>query len=144
AMPVPRRTSTITGWGSASQTAGTQVLLTTPVDIPLTLPNTQITVTNGGGYSGIQPVGAQTPNFTDVQVFTGNGANGGLNGATCFSWVSTGAGDQQINVTYAGFDGASHFVNWDVDQDNNGEWLVPNRPNRSLIKEWNVLENSTV
>ena len=90
-----------------------------PLEIPLTLPNTQITVTNGGGYNGPQAVGPQTPNFTDVQVFTGNAANGGLPGATCFSWVSTGAGDQQINVTYTGFDGASHFVNWDIDNNGN-------------------------
>src|SRR5262249_666931 len=144
-VTVMRSTSTVPGWGPAPHSGGAGVFLTTPLQIPLTLPNTQITVANGGGVRGLQPVGPQTPNFTDVQVFTGTGTNGGLNGATCFSWVSTGAGDQQINVTYAGFDGVSHNVNWDVDNDGNGEGAAAAaRPNKALIKEWNVLENSTV
>ncbi|MFN8507984.1 MAG: hypothetical protein U0547_10520, partial [Dehalococcoidia bacterium] len=130
---------------------------TTPVaiDIPLTLPNTQIIVTPGGGYNGAESVTQpQSPTFTDVQIFVGNGrpigdivngvpGNGGLAGATCFSWVSTGAGDQEISVNYVAADGVtSVHVDWDSNSSGNGEGAV--RVNRALIKEWNVLEDSTV
>ncbi|MFN8506212.1 MAG: hypothetical protein U0547_01440, partial [Dehalococcoidia bacterium] len=127
----------------------------TAIDIPLTLPNTQIIVTPGGGYNGSEVVTQpQSPTFTDVQIFVGNGrpigdivagvpGNGGLAGATCFSWVSTGAGDQEISVNYVAADGlTSVHVDWDSNANGNGEGAV--RVNRALIKEWNVLEDSTV
>jgi len=130
---------------------------TTPVaiDIPLSLPNTQIIVTPGGGYNGLESVvQPQSPTFTDVQIFVGNGrpvgdivngvpGNGGLAGATCFSWVSTGAGDQEISVNYVSADGVTPVhVDWDSNASGNNEGAV--RQNRALIKEWNVLEDSTV
>ncbi|MBI2767468.1 MAG: hypothetical protein HYX53_16355 [Chloroflexi bacterium] len=130
------------------------------IQIPLNLPNTNINVVPGGGYNGLQPVGPQSPTFTDPQIFTGNGdslqsgGNGGLDGASCFSWVSTGAGDQEISVSYVGADGVTPFnVNWDTNANGNNETKTLDdanignggvRVNRAIIKEWNVLENSTV
>ncbi|MCC6385830.1 MAG: hypothetical protein IT302_00445, partial [Dehalococcoidia bacterium] len=122
------------------------------VQIPLTLPNTQISVVPGGGYTGAESVTQpQSPTFTDVQVFTGNGrpvgdivngvpGNGGLAGATCFSWVSTGAGDQEISINYVS-NGVTVHADWDTNANGNG---LPVRQNRALIKEWNVLEDSQV
>ncbi|NUQ56109.1 MAG: hypothetical protein HUU14_09515 [Dehalococcoidia bacterium] len=107
------------------------------VVIPLTLPNTQINVSGGGGYWYVTD---PDPTFADVQIFTGNGTTGLLN-ATCFSWVSTEAGDQEISVNYVGDDGASYLVDWDTDDDgNNGT----SPSNDSLVKEWNVLEESCI
>lgn len=108
------------------------------VIIPLTLPNTQINVSAGGGYSSIND---PDPTFADVQIFVGNGTTG-VNNATCFSWVSTEAGDQEISVNYVGADdGVTYLVDWDSDDDGNGG---TSPSNDSLVKEWNVLEDSTL
>ncbi|MFN8508027.1 MAG: hypothetical protein U0547_10750 [Dehalococcoidia bacterium] len=118
--------------------------------IPLTLPDIQISVVPGGGYTGAEAVTQpQSPTFTDVQVFIGNGrpigdivdgvpGNGGLWYATCFSWVSTGAGDQEISVNYQ-LNGVTMHADWDTNANGNG---LPVRQNRALITEWNVLEDS--
>lgn len=100
-----------------------------PITIPLTSFN-QINVTAGGGHTAISD---PDPTFTDPIFFTGDVTNG-LNGASCFSWISTEAGDQEITVEYTGDDGNTYTVRWDNDAGGNG----------ALIKEWNVLEDSQV
>ena len=95
--------------------------------IPLSNIN-DVHVTAGGGYKN---VGDPDPTFTDPHFFistTGDSA-----GQTCFSWISTEAGDQEITVQFKGGDGQIHQVSW-----SNG----PN--NGALVKEWNVLENSRI
>ncbi len=106
------------------------------VVIPLTLPLTQINVSGGGGY---QYVTDPDPTFADVQVTHTTVI--GTSAATCFSWVSTEAGDQEISVNYTGDDGGSYLVDWDTDDDGNGG---TSPSNDSLVKEWNVLEESCV
>ncbi|MEO8541305.1 MAG: hypothetical protein ABI577_16305, partial [bacterium] len=120
-----------------------------PVMIPgITLAN--IAITNGGSPSdpstGLPLAG--TPTFTDVRIFTGDGtatgygdstATAGLLGATCVSWVSTEAGDQQINIVYVGLDGLQYNASWDSDGDGNGQAV---KVNRAIIKEWNRLQGS--
>lgn len=106
------------------------------VVIPLTLPLTQINVSGGGGY---QYVTDPDPTFADVQVTHTTVI--GASAATCFSWVSTEAGDQEISVNYTGDDGGSYLVDWDTDDDGNGG---TSPSNDSLVKEWNVLEESCV
>ncbi|MCZ2111505.1 MAG: hypothetical protein LC118_18400, partial [Dehalococcoidia bacterium] len=96
------------------------------VVIPLSQAN-QILIENGGGY---ETPGDQVQTFSDPQFFTKT-VNGSL--ATCFSWVSTGAGDQQLVATYPNVNGGVVTVNW-------GGTAV----NKSLVKEWNVLETSTI
>jgi len=107
----------------------------------LTLSN--IVITNGGGYA---PPGSDTdPTITDLRIFVGDGTQLGTNttsgllGATCFSWVSTDAGDQQINLVWVGGDGLNYNAAWDTDGDGNGQAI---QVNRSLVKEWNRLEDS--
>jgi len=109
------------------------------VQIPgITLAN--IVITNGGGY---QSTADTDPTFTDVRIFTGTGDSNdvteGLSGATCISWVSTDAGDQQINIVYVGLNGVQYNASWDSDANGNGTTA---QSNRSLIKEWNRLEDS--
>ncbi|MBA4181586.1 MAG: hypothetical protein C0506_13430 [Anaerolinea sp.] len=98
-------------------------------------------VTNGGGYQSLLD---DDPTFTDPQLFTGNGAgNGGLNGATCLSWISLGAGDQSISAEFVPTGGiATVTIDWDTNDDGNGPDASP--LNDSLVKEWNVLEGSTL
>ncbi|MCL4232597.1 MAG: hypothetical protein KJ053_13550 [Dehalococcoidia bacterium] len=106
--------------------------------IPLTSLS-QINVEAGGGATATTD---PDPTFEDVQIFIGNGTNG-LNGATCFSWVSTEAGDQDITVIYTdAATGAPVTISWDSDANGNG--LTPVQSNRSLVKEWNVLEESCI
>jgi len=105
-----------------------------PALIPLTNVG-QVVLTTGGGYDGPQPVGPQAPTFSDAQIFIGDGSNG-LLGATCISWVSMGAGQQSMSVTYTGYDSATHSVLWDSDGDGNGLGL----PSQPLVTEWSVLE----
>ncbi|MFN8508735.1 MAG: IPT/TIG domain-containing protein, partial [Dehalococcoidia bacterium] len=119
----------------APGTGTPDVLGFVPAVIPLTNVG-QVVLTTGGGYDGPQPVGPQTPTFTDVSIFTGDFSNGGLPGATCISWVSTGAGQQSMSITYTGYDSATHSVLWDSDGDGNGLGL----PNQPLVTEWSVLE----
>ncbi|MCC6959463.1 MAG: hypothetical protein IT301_06415, partial [Dehalococcoidia bacterium] len=114
-----------------------------PVLIPgITLAN--IAITNGGGYASTADT---DPDFTDVRIFTGDGtalgtnATSGLQGATCISWVSTDAGDQQINIVYVGLNGVQYNASWDSDGDGNGQTV---QVNRALVKEWNRLESSTL
>jgi hypothetical protein len=122
------------------------------VQIPgITLSN--INIQNGGGYLSTADT---DPDVVDLRVFVGDGTatglptssvNAGLLGATCFSWVSTDAGDQQINVIYVGLDGTTQVnVSWDSDNDNNDNDGTPNDgpTNRALVKEWNRLEDSVV
>jgi len=104
-----------------------------------------ITFSAGGGYLSTAD---DEPTVDDLQVFEGNGTspyepygyegNGGLEDASCFSWISTGAGDQQITVTYEGDDGTTYTVRWDTDGN------VASVNSRALIKEWNQLEDSQV
>jgi len=104
-----------------------------------------ITFSAGGGYLSTAD---DEPTVDDLQVFEGNGTspyepagyegNGGLGEASCFSWISTGAGDQQITVTYEGDDGNTYTVRWDTDGN------VASVNSRALIKEWNQLEDSQV
>ncbi len=103
----------------------------TGVIIPgITLSN--IVVTNGGGYKSTIDT---DPDFTDVRVFVGDGnwsgATAGVLNATCISWVSTDAGDQQINLVY---------VQGGVQR--NVSWSNTGGANQALIKEWNRLEDS--
>ncbi|MBE7520402.1 MAG: hypothetical protein HS107_14275 [Thermoflexaceae bacterium] len=107
------------------------------VVIPLTLPNTQINDEGGGGYQYVTDPDAT---FEDVQITHTTVI--GASAATCFSWVSTEAGDQEISVNYVGADdGVSYLVDWDSDDDGNGG---ASPSNDSLVKEWNVLEESCV
>ena len=99
---------------------------TNGVVIPLTQA-TQVNVQSGGYY---KVPGDQSPSFSDPQFFT---QTVGASTATCFSWVSTGAGDQELSVTYPNVNGG--IVTVDFGGVN---------ANASLIKEWNVLETSTV
>ena len=119
-----------------------------PLLIPIELDD--INANNGGGYTSLADA---DPTITDLQIFTGNGdalwevgGNGGLDGATCFSWVSSNAGDQEISVNYVGDDGESYNASWDTDGDNNdGDGNLDDGPtNGALIKEWNRLEYSCV
>ncbi|MBK6318630.1 MAG: hypothetical protein IPF51_07615 [Dehalococcoidia bacterium] len=118
----------------------------------LTLAN--IVITNGGGYATTIDT---DPDFTDVRIFTGDGTRtsglrpphltgpAGLLNATCISWVSTDAGDQQINVVYVGLNGVQYNASWDTDRDeNDNDGFINDNdlPNTSLIKEWNRLESS--
>jgi len=103
---------------------------TNGVVVPITQAN-QIQVINSGGYL---TMGDQTPTFSDPQFFT---QTVGASTATCFSWVSTGAGDQQIVATYPLPGGGVQTV----------DFTAPggaSNVNDSLIKEWNVLESSIV
>ncbi|MBK8560774.1 hypothetical protein [Candidatus Amarobacter glycogenicus] len=136
----------------------TDALEVAPVAVLLpgiTLAN--IVVTNGGGYASTIDT---DPDFTDVRIFTGDGtatssggyglttyptATAGLLNATCISWVSTDAGDQQINVVYVGLNGVQYNASWDTDRDeNDNDGFINDNdlPNTSLIKEWNRLESS--
>lgn len=113
----------------------------TAVQIPgITLAN--IAITNGGGYASTADT---DPDFTDVRIFTGTGNDGsateGLLNATCISWVSTDAGDQQINIVYVGLNGLQYNASWDSDANGNGRAI---QVNRSIVKEWNRLEDSTL
>ncbi|MFN8616983.1 MAG: hypothetical protein U0837_07775 [Dehalococcoidia bacterium] len=113
----------------------------TAVLIPgITLAN--IAITNGGGYLSTADT---DPDFTDVRIFTGTGntdnATEGLSGATCISWVSTDAGDQQINIVYVGLNGVQYNASWDSDGDGNGRTV---QVNRAIVKEWNRLEDSWI
>ncbi len=107
----------------------------TGIAIPgITLSN--IVITNGGGYASTADT---DPDFTDARIFTGDGyalgetATAGVYGATCISWVSTDAGDQQINLVY---------VEGGVQR--NVSWSNTGNPNQALIKEWNRLEESWI
>jgi len=127
--------------GSDAGTA--QDAAATPVQIPgITLAN--INITNGGGYASTADT---DPDFTDVRIFTGDGtalgttATSGLQNATCISWVSTDAGDQQINIVYVGLNGLQYNASWDSDGDGNGQAI---QTNRSIVKEWNRLESSAL
>ena len=122
--------------------AGTGLVADTGLLVPQLTVNSFV-VTNSGGYAGplLSIVGPQTPTFTDPQLFTGTGANGGLAGATCLSYISTGAGDQQISAEYVA-GGTTVTIDWDTDDDGNGLGASP--LNDSLVKEWNVLEASTL
>ncbi|GAB4331774.1 MAG: hypothetical protein Kow0010_17310 [Dehalococcoidia bacterium] len=99
------------------------------LQIPLSSFN-QVNVTAGGGHTSIND---PDPTFTDPVFFTGDGTNG-LQGASCFSWISTEAGDQELTVQYTGDDGNAYTVRWDNQLGGNG----------ALIKEWNVLEDSQI
>lgn len=99
-----------------------------PITIPLSSFN-QINVTAGGGHTSITD---PDPTFTDPVFFTGS--DGDSEDATCFSWISTEAGDQELTVEYTGDDGNTYTVRWDNDAGGNG----------ALIKEWNVLEDSQI
>ena len=102
------------------------VLANNPVATPVLIPGitlANIAITNGGGYLTTPDT---EPDFTDVRIFEGDGtalgtnANSGLDGATCISWVSTDAGDQQINIVYVGANGLQYNASWDTDNDGNG------------------------
>ncbi|MGE5596647.1 MAG: hypothetical protein ACM3S1_11510 [Hyphomicrobiales bacterium] len=88
---------------------------------------TDINIQSGGGYTSVND---PDPTFTDPQFFVGDGEDG-IDGATCFSWVSTEAGDQEISA-HVTIDGTVFTV--DFDSDGTG--------NNALVKEWNVLETS--
>ncbi len=94
-------------------------------------------------YDGDENVGPQSPTASNITVFTGTGGfpDYGLAGATCVSWYSTGAGDQQLSLDYVGADGATYTIDWDTNDDGNGG---TSPVNDSIIKEWNVLEDSHV
>ncbi len=63
-----------------------------------------------------------------------DGGNGGLLDATCFSWISVNAGDQEISVNYTGDDGVTYNAAYDSNAVSNG----------AIVKEWNRLEYSCV
>ena len=79
-----------------------------PLQIPLSIGD--INVQSGGGYTAVTD---PDPTFTDPLVYIGD--SGDANGATCFSWVSTEAGDQEINAEYTGDDGEFYQIDWDTD-----------------------------
>ncbi|MBE0609785.1 MAG: hypothetical protein IH609_10420, partial [Dehalococcoidia bacterium] len=115
--------------------------------VPMLLPGltlANIVITNGGGYTSTADT---DPTITDLRIFVGDGTQLGTNttsgllGATCFSWVSTDAGDQQINLVWVGADLQNYNASWDTDGDGNGQAI---QVNRSLVKEWNRLEDSEV
>ncbi len=119
-----------------------------PLQIPVELDD--INVVAGGGYSS--PADAD-PTITDLRLFVGDGValhdggNGGLLDATCFSWISVNAGDQEISVNYTGADdGETYNASWDSNDDNNDGDLVDNDgpTNTALVKEWNRLDESCV
>ncbi len=104
--------------------------------VPLNLSNIQIT--NGGGYKTTLD---DEPNFTNPVFFTGL-AGSDSEGANCFSYTSTGAGDQLITVV-ATIGGTTATIDWDSNLNGNG--IAPaNQTNNALVKEWNVLETSNV
>jgi hypothetical protein len=108
------------------------------IPAPVLLPGLSvgdINVEEGG--SGPVGSGDFGPTFTDPLVFTGT--EGDSTGATCFSWVSTGAGDQEISIEYEPTPGTFVQLNWDTDADGNGGTVLQNR---AIIKEWNVLQTS--
>src|SRR6185295_10584400 len=97
----------------------------------------QINHQDGGGYTSVND---PDPTLTDPQVFDSDIQGPDIEGpATCFSWISTQAGDQEITIEYVDTQGTSHQVSWDTD--NSRE---PNSNNNALIKEWNVLEGSCI
>ena len=100
--------------------------------VPLSIGD--INVVPGGGYSTI---GDPDPTFTDPEIFTGS--KGHSEGNTCFSWISTEAGDQEINVEYQGDDGAFYQVDWDTNDSGSNPG-----GNNAIIKEWNVLQHSCI
>ncbi len=96
----------------------------------ITLSN--VVITNGGGYKSTSDT---EPDFTDVRIFTGDGtatgqpestATAGFGNATCISWVSTDAGDQQISLVWVD-GGAQRNASWDTDGDGNGRTVQVNR-----------------
>lgn len=59
-----------------------------PASVPLLSPTDIMTVSSGG----YRVSGDESPNMVDVQYFLSTA------GGTCFSWVSTGAGDQDVHA----------------------------------------------
>ena len=60
-------------------------------------------IQSSGGYNGTQIVGAQTPNVVNLTYTTMTVTNPTTRApapASCFTWDSTGAGDQTISATY--------------------------------------------
>jgi hypothetical protein len=108
------------------------------VGVIIPLDADDINVQSGGGYLNTTD---DEPTLTSTQFFTVEIPEGSGNDATCFSWVSTGAGDQEINVSYVGDDGITYDVNWDQSDNDNGIGSGTN-VNDAVIKEWNVLEAS--
>ena len=103
-----------------------------------------VVVQSGGGATSVND---PDPTFTDPVFFTGNGQNGGVSGATCLSWVSTEAGDQEISWVVPGIGpgGNPLTINWDTDNDGNDTNPNTTGPsNRAIIKEWNVLTDSEI
>lgn len=88
-------------------------------------------------YNGPQPVIPQSPTALDVTRFIGSfvGTDGNADGASCFSWYSTGAGDQIVTA---------QFVDSETEDAVDVLFDASLPGQRGLVKEWNVLEDSVI
>jgi hypothetical protein len=111
-----------------------------PFDFGVNIPISFIDFENAGGPGG-------PPNSVSVLSFTADASDfpfgvtdgADADGASCFSWISTGAGDQQINLEIF----AEESDGWGPAALQIG-WGHTGSGNRSLIKEWNQLTDSEI
>jgi len=104
---------------------------------------TNVQINGGGGYLTLGDV---TPSFTDPIFFTWPADGSQSAGASCVSWTSTAAGDQEMSIVVSAGT-VTTTIDWDSNNDGNHTEVpgsAPSPSNADIIKEWNVLNSSSV